>query len=131
MKTIIKISFLCICFLLSKCSVSTKYTYESTYAEFKELSSKRDSELTTEQLKMKSELMSFVFSTIAVKDNKFVNLSKPKDFEAKVFSRFYYDILEQSIDDFNKSSNFSNLDSIFKEIITTNTYSFDLETDSK
>lgn len=75
--------------------------------------------------------MSLVFSKIAVKNNKFVNLSKPKDFEAKGFSRFYYDILEQSIDDFNKSSNLSNLDSIFKEIITTNTYSIDLENDSK
>lgn len=119
MKNEIRFLFLIFILLFSvNCKVNQNYTLESTQAELKEFIEKKDDQLTVEQVKRKNILFNSVKDKIVVKDNQFYNLSKPNDFEKLQLSKFYYNILEQTVSDANrfiKDENIMNVDSLYKQ----------------
>ncbi|MDD4438814.1 MAG: hypothetical protein PHS04_12375 [Tissierellia bacterium] len=117
---------LCVVFILffllflSGCKVKNSYTLNSTYEELKELTERSDSQLSNEQLIKKNMLFTIVKESVRVEDNRFHNYSKPKDFENNKLSRFYFDILEKSVNDANKAIDIdkvTNVDSLYQQSI--------------
>lgn len=104
-------------FLLN-CKVNQDYTFESTQAELKEFIEKSEDQLSAEQVKKKNLLFNSVKDKIIVKDNQFYNLSQPEDFERLQLSRYYYDILEESVSEANRfirDEKIMNVDSLYKQ----------------
>lgn len=104
-------------FLLN-CKVNQDYTFESTQAELKEFIEKSEDQLSAEQVKRKNLLFNSVKDKIIVKDNQFYNLSQPEDFERLQLSRYYYDILEESVSEANRfirDEKIMNVDSLYKQ----------------
>lgn len=100
------------------CKVNQDYTFESTQAELKEFIEKSDNQLSAEHLKRKNLLFNSVKDKIIVKDNQFYNLSQPEDFERLQLSRYYYDILEESVSEANRfirDEKIMNVDSLYKQ----------------
>lgn len=104
-------------FLLN-CKVNQDYTFESTQAELKEFIEKSEDQLSAEQVKRKNLLFNSFKDKILVKDNQFYNLSQPEDFERLQLSRYYYDILEESVSEANRfirDEKIMNVDSLYKQ----------------
>lgn len=98
-------------------TVSNKDTHASTFQELKEFIEKPDSLLTQEQITKREELFKIVLEKITVKNNQFYNSAKINDFTDKGLSKYYYDILEESLMETNqwvKDEKISNLDSVFQ-----------------
>lgn len=97
---------------------SSDDTYASTFQELKEFIEKPDSLLTQGQITKREKLFKIVLEKITVRDNQFYNSADIKDFTDKGLSRYYYDILEESLKETNqwvKDEKITNLDSITQD----------------
>lgn len=91
---------------------------KDSITELLSFSGRPDSTLTVNQLATKKKIINLLKENLTVKDNQFVLLAKPKDFEKAGLSKYYYILFKKSFNDTNRridSLGIKNLDEIFKK----------------
>ncbi|MDR0824663.1 MAG: hypothetical protein LBN74_06175 [Prevotella sp.] len=123
-----KLSYIAITLIILASSVSCQQKPKEVQIpeyiteEIKQISSTPDSLLTSEQIKIKSDVFDILKASLKIENNKLVNKSTPENFEKRGLSKYYYYVLEKNIEEVNNSVNnsefgYKNIEEVYDDML--------------